>query len=146
VRDEALVQLRLEHVIGKNPLVRHIEVRLRLAMRYVHVLPVLHAGWTRHEPLPVEAIHPAFCPQEFARAVARLEHRLRRVVDLVVKRQAHRLEQDRAPFRIFAARNGVCAGIALKEIVEAAVFLHDKDDVVDLPGTGYRARHRRHIT
>ena len=35
---------------------------------------------------------------------------------------------------VLSARNGIGAGIALEEVVEAAVLLNDVDDVLDLSG------------
>ena len=48
--------------------------------------------------------------------------------------RAHRLERDGLPFEVLPLGYGVGAGIALKEIVEAAVFLNDDDDVFDRIG------------
>ncbi len=49
----------------------------------------------------------------------------------------------RRAFRILAARHRVRARITLEEIIEAAVLLHDEDDVLDLARAGRRERSQR---
>ena len=58
------------------------------------------------------------------------------MIDDVLPRQTHRLEFDRLSQRILSLGSGVRARIALEEIIEAAVFLKDDDDVFDLSGAG----------
>ena len=59
------------------------------------------------------------------------------------RREAHRLQRRSSCPSSLAARTVSAPGIALEEVVEAAVLLDDVDDVLDLPGAG-RTRARVH--
>ena len=63
VRDEAFIELRLEHPIGHDPLMRHIEVRFRVLVRNVDVLRI---GRPPIRELAIEAVHPAIGAGKFA--------------------------------------------------------------------------------
>ena len=85
MRDEAFVEVRRKRPIGEHPLVRHREIRLRLGVRNVNVLAEEGRPSTR---LLVEAVHPALRARKLSCSVAVLEHRIRRMVDLVLRQGA----------------------------------------------------------
>ena len=136
MRDETLVELRLKHFVGEHPLVRHVEVWLRLAMRNVNVLRMLQVPRIVPTRFVVEAVHAAFRSWKRAGSATRREHRLGGVIDDVISAEARRHQLDRLAVRVLTLRNGVGAGIPLEEIVEAAVLLHDVDDVLDFARPG----------
>src|SRR5579862_3401868 len=71
MRDEALVELRREHVVGKHPFVRHVPVRFRFGVRNVSVLPVVRAAVLL---LEIESVHAAIGSAQFARPVTGGKH------------------------------------------------------------------------
>jgi hypothetical protein len=143
VRDEALVELRLEHAVGEHAFARHGEVRRGFAVRNVDVLRIFEFGRSAAGEFLVESVHPAVCAAQPAGAATGGEHGGGRVIDLVMGAEAHRLELDRLAGRDLAAGNGVRSRIALKEIIEAAVFLNDIDDVFYLARAGRAERSQR---
>ena len=50
--------------------------------------------------------------------------------------ETYRLQLQRIALGVFPARDRIGAGIALEEIVEAAIFLDDENDVRDFTRTG----------
>ena len=133
---EAFVELRLEHPVGQNPLVRHVEIRLGVCVRHVDVHRVPDTFGAAGVQLSVETVHPALRPGQRSGSVTIREHRPCRMVEHVLVRERHRPQPDRSALSIAAARHGVGAGIPLEEVIEASVLLHDVDDVRDLAGTG----------
>ena len=133
---ETLVQVRLKHPVAEHPFVRHIEVRLRVALRHVNVFGIFDAARTLVVLFFVEAIHSAVGPSQRTGAVASGEHRLRRVIDHVLVRERYGQQLNRFAVGNFTAVHRIGAGIAVKEIIEAPVLLHDINDVRYLAGSG----------
>jgi hypothetical protein len=101
-------------------------------MRHVDAFGVSNAARAEGVLLAIEAVHAALRPGQFAGPVARGEHRHCRMVDVVRRCKADRLQCDQFALRVTTFRDGVGAGISLKEVVETPVLLNDVDDVLDL--------------
>ena len=125
---------------AKHELVREREVRNRLLVRHVDVLRVLRAV---ERLFLIESVHPAVRARQAPGPVARRKHRRRGVIDDVLTLEADGLQFDRLTVRVLSARNRVGVRIALKQVVEGAVLLHDDDDVLDLTARGVREEARR---
>ena len=102
-------------------------------MGHVHVRGIGGAG-KKH--LVIESIHATLRAGHPRTAVARLEHRLGGVVDLVLIAQTRRLQPDGSPIRVLAARYGVGTRISVEQIVETPILLHDVHHVRNLSGAG----------
>ena len=122
VSDEAGVEVRLEVAISEHVLVRDLEVefRLRRIDVTVHRLLVRRVSVER---LLVESVHLA--------VIVVAEKVRQPVLDVEADVDRQRLELNRRTGRVDAAVDGVGAGIAVKEVIEAAVLLDDQDDVFD---------------
>ena len=148
---EALIKMRLEHAIGHDAFVRHVEIRLGVRMRSVDVHRIFYALRTAAVRLIVEAVHPAIGPRQLPGPVACGEHRGRRVIDDVLIRERHGFKNDGTALRVLAAGDRVRPRIPVEEIVKTSILLHDVHDVLDFAGTrlgkrlqGCRALHVRH--
>ena len=111
-------------------------------MRNVHVLRDCADRRTR--TLVSKPFMRQCVPGQFPGSVAGGKHRVRRMVDHVLVAKRDRRERDRlALLSSCRSRYRVRAGIALEEVIEAAVLLDDDDDVLDLSGAGCVERLQR---
>src|SRR5580698_5049719 len=118
---------------------RHLEIEPRLVVRNVTILRIPGTRAEAVHLLTIKPIHAAMRPRKPRRTVASSEKGARRVRDVVTPGECDGRERDHAALRVFTARTRVGAGIALKQVVEAAVLLHDPYDMPDLEDA---ARHR----
>ena len=131
MRDEAFIELRLEHAIGERAFMCHIEVRFRFIVRNVDVLGIVpgppdavpyrsRSCWQSVPGSgPCRCTHPTIDWNEWSM--------------VVLHRECDRRERyDLCPWSR-SLLDRVRAGITVEQIVEAAILLDDVDDVVILP-------------
>ena len=120
------VDLRCEHAIRQDALLRQCEVGSGLTLLDVGVGGVRRRRAIR-EPDQVEAVHLAAV--ELGQEIDLV------VVGIVAGEDPGRLELHGRARAGHAARRRVGAGIAVEEVIEAAILLNDEDHVLETAGS-----------
>src|SRR5580658_3200179 len=124
---------------------RHGEIGLRLSMPHVCVLRMRDRArpvrfMAASYVLAIKAVHPAVGPRIDASTVTGCEKRIGTMIEIPTRLQSDRFERNLLTSTIVTVPDGMRAGIAVKQIVETAVLLHDDHDVLDLVDAARRNR------
>ena len=133
MRDEARVQVRCEHAIADDELLAHRKVRAGLALRDERV----GCGTAGNAALAIEPVH--------ASAVVVGVVVGKRMAVAAGRRERQRVQRHRLTVGAQAAACRIGVRKPVEEVVEAAVLLHDDDDVLNLSRAWNRERRRRRL-